>query len=71
VEPKLLSIPKAAKVIGEDEETIREWVNRTVDPLPHRVTSKPTAERVHRKIVMSLVDDWLERNSIGGNSRCS
>lgn len=63
---KLLTFPKAAKEIGQDVGALREWANRMRDPLPTIITSKPGAQRVHRKVVMPLVDEWLARNIEGG-----
>ena len=62
-QPKLMTIPKAAQVIGEDVETVRAWVVRAVDPLPSVVTSGAESQRMHRKVVMAEVDEWLRRQS--------
>lgn len=61
--PKLLSIPKAAEVIGENRETVREWTRRVVDPLPTVLSGSGGGKRVVRKVVMASVDEWIERNS--------
>jgi hypothetical protein len=65
VQPKLLTIPKAAKVIGEDKEIVRAWTRRAVDPLPTVVSGAGTGKRVVHKVVMAAVDPWLARNSTG------
>jgi len=58
-QPKLLSIPKAAKAIGVDTAAVRAWVMRTVNPLPSVVSGEGTGKYVRRKVVMSEVDEWL------------
>lgn len=69
-QPKLLSIPKAAEVIGEDIDTVREWTRRPNDPLPTIVTGSGHT-REHRKVVMAMVDEWIERNTRKGGSQCA
>ncbi len=61
--PKLLSIPDAAKALGVDHGTVREWVKRTVDPLPSVVVGRGDGKHVRRKVVMSEVDEWLVRQA--------
>ena len=57
--PKLLSIPKAAKVIGRDKDTVRSWTKRAIDPLP---TFQP-GENARRMVLMDEVDEWLRRQA--------
>jgi hypothetical protein len=62
--PKLQSIPRAARVIGEDKETVRAWALRTVDPLPTVVSGgNGNGIRIRRKVVMAEVDEWLRRQA--------
>ena len=61
--PKLLSIPKAADVLGVHSGTVREWVLRAVDPLPSVVLGKGDGKFVRRAVVMSEVDGWLARQA--------
>lgn len=57
---KLLSIPKAAKLIGVDREVVRAWTRRAVDPLPTVSTGEV------RKVIAAEIDAWIKRNAIGG-----
>lgn len=54
------TIPRVAKELGKNVQTVREWVHRRSDPLPCYLL--PGCEKQVR-VYRSDLNDWIRRNS--------
>lgn len=72
IEPKLLTIPAAAKRIGQDVDTVRAWTRRAFDPLPtvRADSGRSKGLRVHRRVVAAEIDAWLSREAAREAASC-
>ena len=54
-----LTVPRVAMELAVSDEKVREWINRTDDPLPARL---PPGNKKQVRIYRAEMDAWMLRN---------
>lgn len=57
---ELVSVPRAAKLIGVTPRQVREWARRSKDPLPSILIG---GSGRFRKIIVDAIAPWLAREA--------